>query len=131
MPPHSSLAHATKVSKARKGRRLTVSAGTPDAAPALADEPVYLLHEPLRAVLVLLAESEHGRERRNERAIRHREPVAREGLLGSVISPRRTRPRHAHMHIYTHLHMVKKPCGRELFRFFVAASIHILVSWMG
>ena len=27
------------------------------------------------------------------------------------------------MHIYTHLHMVEKPCGRELFRFFIAATL--------
>lgn len=74
-------------------RRLTVSAGTPDAYPALVHEPVDLLHEELGPVLVLLAEDEHRRERRYERAVGHGKPVAREGLLGSVIST----VRHARM----------------------------------
>ena len=67
-------------------RTLTVSTGTPDAYPALAHEPVDLLHEELRPVLVLLAENEHRRKWRYEGPVWHRKPITREGLLGSVIS---------------------------------------------
>ena len=65
---------------------LTVSTGTPDAYPALVHEPVDLLHEELRPVLVLLTEDEHRRKRRYERAVWHRKPIAREGLFGPAVS---------------------------------------------
>ena len=96
--------HEISYVASRCGATRTVSAGAPDADPALVDEPVDLLHEPLRAIDVLFAKSDHRRKWRYERPVGH--IVAGKALWRDIVSkytgPART--------LQAHLHMVEQPC---------------------